>query len=202
MTNHGAFDEAEAILVALRERRPACLLDLSWLEERRGDLARALAHVEAHLRLHPDDAAAARTAARLKAKLLDAAQVLDEVDSLVALGEPVGIGTLERFVGVAAARGEIDRVRAVLEPRLATLTASEAVTLGYAAYHAMAWDLAADLMILGVAARGDDPKFVSSLEKAAKNSGRVEEVCAAYDAAGSRYGWLYGRAKKLRRGSG
>jgi tetratricopeptide (TPR) repeat protein len=201
LANTTALDEAEAILVALQPGIDGVALDLAWVDERRGDLDRALDRVEAFLRRHPDDARARQARARLQARQLDPAEVADEVEGLDALGEAIDADTLARFAEVALAQGDAQRVRDLVGPRLSSLSPRDAQRLGWVAYKAMAWDLAADLMLRALPERASDPKFLNALQTAARNGGRLAELREAYEALAPRFKPLYGRLRRLFGGS-
>jgi tetratricopeptide (TPR) repeat protein len=197
LCNTPALDEAEAILVALQPRIEGVALDLAWLDERRGDLARALDRVEAFLRRRPDDPRALDARTRLQARRLDPVEVQEEVEGLEALGEAIDADTLARFAEVALAQGDAQRVRDLVAPRLPSLSPRDAQRLGWVAYKAMAWDLAADLMLRALPERATDPRFLNALQTAARNGGRLPELREAYDALAPRFKPLYGRLRKL-----
>ncbi len=70
LTQLGQLDAAEAELLPLSDQHPACLVDLAWNCERRGDIARALELLEQHHARFPDERFTLARIRRLKAREL------------------------------------------------------------------------------------------------------------------------------------
>jgi len=195
----GDFDRAEPILRALGQ--PAWL-DLSWLCERRGDHAEALALVERHLEHTPDDEWAKTRRERLVARTMEDHEVLEEMEELQELGESVPPALAEQAFRQLLETGRGEEARALVDRQLGGASESEITSWAWIAYRAEELDLACRLFERTFGRNGENPKFLSAYERAAKAAGRVAELLELYGAHAPRNRRLYGRAKRIRAATG
>lgn len=190
------FDAAEPILRAIG---PAARMDLAWLHERRGELALARDLVDKHLADHPGDGFAQGVRQRLAAAALGRDEVLEEVAALQGLGEAVAPALVEPALRHLLESGRSAEARELLAPHLPGLSEANASRWGWVAYKAVAYDLAFDLFVRAFRRNRADPKFLNSLEKAARSAGQVEALRELYAAHAAEVPALYGRSKRLAR---
>lgn len=199
LTQTGAFEEAEALLVESRARLPRALMDLAWLHERRGDLAAAAEACEAYLALEPDDRFAQEQRTRLKARLMDPAALLEEMEQLEELGEEVPESLLPEYVRSLFENGQAPKARAEVEKRKAALEPRAAVSLAWVCYRARAHDLAFEIFLSRLDENLANAKFLVALETAARRSGRAVALLKAYESRVERHPSLHGRIGALMR---
>ncbi|TMQ18685.1 MAG: hypothetical protein E6J90_19605 [Deltaproteobacteria bacterium] len=198
LTQLQRFDDAEALLVRVVEQRPSARADPAWLHELRGDTARALAVVEAHLADHPDDARVQDQRARLRARSMEPGQLVAEVEELAELGEQVSESVLAEYIEGLLREGRGAEVRTVVHERAPALSARGARSLAWKTYKLQAYDLAFELFAAAFAAGVSDDKQLSAFESAARKSGRVADLIAIYEQAAPQRPPLYGRIRKLK----
>lgn len=198
LTQAGKLDEAEAVLLAVRERAPAAWLDLAWLYERRGDLEDALAACDRYLALRPGDEYAKQQRVRLKASLLEPESVIEEANALEALGEAVPDAMFPEYVKKLFETGKTREARGRVLARIGQLDAKAGSSLAWVCYHAQAYDLACTLFLAHLAHNLGYYKYLNALEAAAKRSGRVAHVLEKYAELGASAPSLHGRARALR----
>jgi tetratricopeptide (TPR) repeat protein len=201
LTQAGRLDEAEALLGRLAPQHPECLLDLSWLHERRGEWERALRCAQEYAAAHPGDEFAEERCRRLRAASAGPDEVLAEAENLRALGESLPAALLPRYLEALLVTGRgaeaRERMRALL-PGLAPRTAASA---GWAAYKLQAWDLAFDLFLAALPENAANRKFLTAAERAARTCARTEELARAYETHARRTPTLWWRIRRLRKGS-
>lgn len=201
LTQLGQLDEAEGLLAPLWPAHPQVAMDLAWLWERRGDAGEALRWIERHLAERPDDALALQRRAKLKAATMDAAELMEEVETLVDLGEGIPDSMFASYVDRLLRAGEGQKARDVVRERLGALPPAVAQDAGWAAYHLSAYDLATDLFLASLPARPDYRNLCNALVKAARTAGRADEAAAAFRELARRvapdHAHLWGYAKKL-----
>jgi len=197
LTQDGRFDEAEALLLPLIAGHPHCRKEVAWLFERRKEHARALEHAEAHLASFPNDALVQEQVKRLRARELEPGELAEEVEALAAVGEEVEEGLLPQYVEDLLAAGRTADARRVVEARAPGLRPGTRLSVGWKAYFGQAYDLAFELFLESLPAQAENPKFLNSLQKAARLAGRLETLLAAYEEVAEQAPRLYGRIKKL-----
>jgi tetratricopeptide (TPR) repeat protein len=197
LTQAGGLDEAEAVLLSLLPQRPECLLDLAWLYERRGDEGRALKTLEDHLERRPQDAFARSQRLRLRARLMEPGELLDEVDTLLELGEEVPAEVLPVWLEALLRTGQGGRAREFLRQRRSALDARAAASMGWACYRLQAYDLAFELFLASFPGNRGGAKFLCAMESAAARSGNVATLIDFYKAHAEHDKKLYGRIKTL-----
>ena len=200
LTQTGQFDEAEALLLAVREHTPAAWLDFAWLCERRGDLQEALAACERYLALRPGDAFATEQRVRLRASLLESESIIEEANALDALGEDMSDAVFPEYVKRLFATGKTREARSRVVARIGRLDAKTGSKLAWVCYHARAYDLACTLFLDYLANNLSYYKYLNSLEAAARRCGRVPQVLEKYAELSATAPSLHGRAKTLRSG--
>lgn len=198
LTQAGKLDEAEALLLAVRERTPLAWLDLAWLSERRGDLDEALAACDRYLALRPTDEYATAQRVRLKACLLEPESLIEEANALEALGEDVPDALFPEYVRKLFVTGKTREARSRVVARIGQLDAKTGSKLAWVCYHAQAYDLACTLFLAYLADNLGYYKYLNSLEAAAKRCGRVPQVVEKYTELSVVAPSLHGRAKALR----
>ena len=198
----GRLDEAEALFLGLVARLPEVRRDLAWVYERRVDRPRALREIDAYLTRHPGDATAAAQRRRLRAADLPPDELLEEVRSLDALGEPMPAELLPLALDalLRAARG--DEARAFVAARQHGSSNATLVAMAWVAYKLLAYDVALDLFLAALPERLSDTKLLVALEAAAVRSGRTADVELSYERLAPQAKRLYGRLKSLRARSG
>jgi tetratricopeptide (TPR) repeat protein len=198
LTNLEEWDEAQRTLEPLVDSIPACHLDLAWLWERRGEVQRALRHVETYCARDAEHAFARAQRLRLRAAALDPAALVDEVDGLGALGEEVPDGILPAYVHGLLVTARIDRARQFIAERAATLPGATAIAIAWNCYRHPAYDLAYPLFAAAFAANMRNIKFLRAIETAADRIGKLPELIELFEQHAAEHKPLYGRAKALR----
>jgi tetratricopeptide (TPR) repeat protein len=198
LTQAGQLEEAEALLLDLRERTPLAWLDLAWLYERRGDLEEALAACDRYLRLRPGDAYATEQRVRLKANLLEPESLIQEANTLEMLGEDVPAALFPEFVKKLFTTGQTREARTRVLARLGQLDTKTGSRLGWVCYQAQAYDLACTLFLACLPDNLSYYKYLNALEAAAKRCGRVPQVLEKYAELSAIAPSLHGRARTLR----
>lgn len=195
---HLRLDDLDAAEPILRSLGAPARMDLAWVHERRKqpELARKL--VEQHLAEHPDDAWAQAARQRLVAATLGREEVLEEVEAMRALGEPLAAPLVRAALEHTLAMGRTADARALLEPHLAGMTTRQAVDWGWVAYRAVALDLAYDLFSRAVGANTTNAAFLNALQRAARDSGRAAALADLLEAHTAQTPALWGRIRKLR----
>jgi tetratricopeptide (TPR) repeat protein len=200
LTQAGQFDEAESLLLAVRDHTPLAWLDLAWLWERRGDLEEALAACDRYLALRPGDAYATEQQVRLRAALLEPESIIEEANALEALGEDVSDTVFPEYVKTLFATGNTSEARSRVLARTGQLDPKTGSKLAWVCYHAQAYDLACTLFLTYLENNLGYYKYLNSLEAAAKRCGRVPQVLEKYAELSATAPSLHGRAKTLRSG--
>jgi tetratricopeptide (TPR) repeat protein len=198
LTQAGRLDEAEALLLALRERTPLACLDLAWLYERRGDLEEALAACDRYLALRPGDTYALEQRVRLKAGLLEPESLIQEANTLEALGEDVPDAMFPEYVKGLFTTGQTREARNRVLARVGQLDRKTGAKLAWVCYHARAYDLACTMFLTALADNLSYYKYLNALEAAAKRCGRVPQVLEKYAELAAVAPSLHGRARALR----
>lgn len=194
----GRFEEGEAVLRSLLPERVVVHRDLAWLFERRGQHAQAVSELERLLAAYPDDESARAQKLRLEARLVAPAELVDEVEELMELGEDVAPELVPEYVRTLLETGAGARARAFVGEHAAEWSPLVAAKCAWNAYRLQAWDLACELFVRALPARRD-PKTLSALEAAAKRSARVEMLIAAYQELAQQDPKLFGRIRSLQR---
>ncbi len=98
LTQLGEHARAEALLVDLAASHPAVKIDLAWLYERSNQIDAALKCLQEYLAIRPDDSFALDQQRRLRARLQTPAALVEEMDALRELGEPMPAALLPAYV--------------------------------------------------------------------------------------------------------
>ena len=199
LTQAGRLDEAESALLDLAEQREECLRDLAWLYERKGDDARALETLEAYLAKRPRDAVALGQRLRLRARLMEPRELIEEVDTLLELGEEVPAEVLPVWFDALLRVGEGRRAREFVRLRKGDLDARVATGIGWICYRLQAYDLALELFLAAFAHNRGSVKYLAALESAAARTDNVAALIEVYRAHAPQEKKLYGRLKTLQR---
>jgi tetratricopeptide (TPR) repeat protein len=203
-TQLGRFEQAEAVLLELVGDHPQVVADLAWLYERRCDWTRALQYVDQYLKAHPDDAFIQAQQARLRAAALAPDELVEEVDTLQALDEPVPAELLPNYVRGLLETGQGAAARAFVEAHHAQWDARTAASIAWACRKLQAYDLAVTLFLQGLPehVQKEDYKYLSALEADARRCHREDEVIAAYGPLTQQHDGFYGRIKALEKHRG
>jgi tetratricopeptide (TPR) repeat protein len=196
-TQLGLFEEAEAMLIDLPATHPQVGLDLAWLYERRDDPQRALQYLNDYLAWRPEDGFAKAQRLRLQATTLSPGELVEEVNTLMELDEPVPLGLLVPYVQRLLETGQSAAVRQFIAQRRPHWEAQVAASIAWVCYHLQAYDLALQLFLQGLPTHAQEYKYLSALEKAAVHCQRVDDVIEAYEALATDEKHLYGRIKTL-----
>jgi tetratricopeptide (TPR) repeat protein len=197
LTQAGRFDEAESLLLEVRESNPWAWLVLGWLHERRNDLAAALSAYDEFLRRQPGNAYAEEQRIRVKAKMLDPETLIEEVQAMTDFGEPMPSAVFPEFVQGLFETGQTLRARDEISAGLDKLEAREAVQLAWICYRHQAFDLACTLFLAHLRANMFNFKYLAALEAAARKCNRLPQVLEAYHPLRPEARHLYGRCKRL-----
>lgn len=198
LTQLGRFDEAAATLERLAEAGHDVLSDLAWLAERRGEFDRGIRLLDRRLQTRPDDEFASAQRARLQAKKLAPGEMIEEVDTMRALGVEVPESLLSEYVANLLRMGRSEDVRRLLA-ELAPTPPKLAGTLAWACHGQGKYDLAFELFLRGLPANLTYAKYFAAMEKAADLSGRIEDLLEGYERAAESHPALHGRIKRVRR---
>ena len=199
LTQAGRLDEAEAVLLDLARQREECLRDLAWLYERKGDDTRALQTLEAYLEKRPRDAVALRQRLRLRARLMEPRDLLEDVDTLLELGEEIPGEVLPVWFDALLRVGEGRRARQFVREHKGDLDARVATGIGWICYRLQAYDLALELFLVAFEHNSKSVKYLAALESAARRTDNVAALIEVYRAHAPQEKKLYGRIKALQR---
>lgn len=197
LTQVKQLDEAEALLAPLMAMHPECGLDLAWVYQRRGELDRALACVDAYRVRFPGDPRAERDRLRLVALTTQPEELLSEVDTLRDLGEDVPEAMFGEYFETLLRAGQGTKARALFAEKGPGLAPETRLSIGWAAYRGQAWDLAFDLLLEHVPRKARNPKHLNSLERCARMCAREAELAEAYRRHAPQAPNLWGRAQSL-----
>lgn len=198
-TQAGRFEQAEAVLLELVGDHPQVAADLAWLYERRRDWERALRYVDQYLEAHPDDAFIRTQQARLRAAALAPDELVEEVDTLQALDEPVPEALLPDYLRGLLETGQGAAARAFVEAHGAQWDVRTASSVAWVCRDLQAYDLALRLFLQALPGHVRDFKYLATLEAVAKRCHREDEVIAAYGPLTQEHEGFYGRIKALER---
>lgn len=199
LTSLKRFDAAEAVLLAAKASRPGVLRHLAWLYELRGQLERAVDAIDALKKRFPGDRSCDAKRLQLRARMAAPEELLDEVDSLTALGEDVAGGVVPEWFGALFAVGRSDEARRFLSEKRSSLDARTKLDLSWRAYRGQAYDIAYELFLEQLASRPNDDPLRNSLEVAAFKIGRGAELLAHYRELAAQDPRFHGRANRIRR---
>ncbi len=198
LTQAGKFDEAESLLHAALEQRRNVLLDLAWLYERKNNLDAALKALDEFLVESPGDRYAVEQRARIRAKMLEPEELVDEAGSLASLGEDVPAAFFPEYIQRLFETGQSLRARDEIAAGMRGMDMKTAVRVAWICYRVQAYDLACTLFLAQVGANKSNFKYLAALESAASKCSRLSEVAAAYRVLIPEARQLYGRLRSLR----
>jgi tetratricopeptide (TPR) repeat protein len=199
LTQAGKFEEAESLLLSVRERDKHAVLDLAWLYERMNDLDAALKAYEDYLAENPGNRYASEQRIRLRAKRMEPEDLVSEVGALEDLGEEIPASLLVEFIQKLFETGQTLRAREEIAARIHGTDSRTGVQIAWVCYHAQAYDLACTLFLAHLDANKTNYKYLRALEAAADKCGRLAEVAAAYKTFLPESRHFYGRWKSLTR---
>ena len=197
LTQVGQFEEAEAMLIDLPAAHPQVNMDLAWLYERRDDPQRALQFLSDYLAWRPEDGFAKAQRLRLQATTLSPDELVEEVDTLMELDEPVPAELLATYVQRLLETGQSAAVRQFIDQQRAHWEAQVAASIAWVCHSLHAYDLALLLFLQGLPIHIHEYKYLTALESAARHCRRIDDVIEAYEALATQEKRLYGRIKKL-----
>jgi len=199
LTQLGRFDQAEAILGSLRKAYPVVETDLAWMYERQGDFTRALDCLERHIELFPDDEFSRSARERLRARMMDRDDLIEEIRTLEELEEEIPERILPEYISGLLEKGEIQKVRRIFPEMLHTISATTLTSIGWNCHHAGAPDLAYELFARTLSRNIRSVKFLTALESDARKAGLLPELIELYREKADEHRPLYGRIKRLER---
>jgi tetratricopeptide (TPR) repeat protein len=199
LTQAGRYDEAESLLLGVRQQNPWATLILAWLYDRKNDFEAALKAYDEFLEVQPGNRFATDQRLRIKARMLEPEALIDEVDALSEMGEPVSEQLFPEFVQSLFDTGQTLRAREEIAARLGTLQDREAVQVGWISYRKRAYDIACTVFLSHLPTHKFDFKYLSALESAAAKCNRLREVLDAYLPLAPESRQLYGRLRSLQR---
>jgi tetratricopeptide (TPR) repeat protein len=197
LTNMGCFDDAESLLINLLSEYSFCRADLAWLYERKGDVKRALEHVSKHLAEFPNDRGAAAQKTRLEAAGLHRDEVLEQVEVLDDLGEPIPEELISQYVRSMVEAGESRKAREFVKAHLKEFERRTLISLAYDFHHLQLHDMAFELFLMVLEERSADHKVLTTIEYSARKADRIPELVAAYETLAPKQPALYTRVRKL-----
>lgn len=199
LTQAGRLEEAEPLLLTLAPDHDECLRDLAWLLERRGDDARALECLAAYLAKRPRDPVALAQRLRLRARMMDPRELIEEVETLLGLGEQPPDEVLPVWIEALLTVGEGRRARDFIRDHKAEFDARLATRLAWSSYRRGAFDVAFELFLAAFTPARADVKYLSALESAAARTDNVPAVIDLYTAHAPEEKRLYDRIRSLKR---
>lgn len=199
LTQTGHFEEAESLLISVRDQNPWALLVLGWLHERRNDFESALKAYDDFLEHYPGNRFASEQRVRIKAKLLDPEALIDEANMLADFGERLPDAMFVELVEKLFETGQTPRAREEIGARLDAMEPREGVRVAWICYRHQAYDLACALFLNHLRANLFNFKYLSALEAAARKCDRLPQVLDAYRGFGPEARHLYGRRKFLKK---
>jgi len=197
LTQGGKLDEAQDILESLCESHSFILNDLAWLYERKNDLEKALATHETILKTDADNTYHRQQVERLKGLLLDPEELVEELATLEDLGEEIPQHLLPDFVSNLFKTGQGQRARDLIAEKASGFDHRLSLKVGWACYHAQAFDLAFDLFAPALPHNLKAFKFLNSLQNAARKGGRLEALKELYEQNAPNEPGLYGRLRGM-----
>ena len=197
LTQIGMWDEAESLLISVRERYEQAQLDLAWLYERRGELQRALDAYDEYLATHPGNEFASAMRVKLKARALEPEALIEEVERLVEFGEHVPDSLYPEYIEKLLDTGQSVRAREEIRTRLPEIDSRLASRVGWVCYRRQAYDLAFELFLRHLESNLTNFKYLNSLESAAARCSRLTELIEAYGRLAPSFPKLHGRLKTL-----
>jgi tetratricopeptide (TPR) repeat protein len=199
LTQSGKFEEAEPLLRRTLDHSRYALLDLAWLHERRSDLDAALKAYDDFLVTSPGHAYASEQRIRIRARMMEPEDLINEVGALAELGEEIPAALFPEFIQKAFETGETLRAREEIAARIGTMDAKTAVRVAWICYQAKAYDLACTLFLARLDSNKSNYKYLRALESAADKCNRLQEVAAAYQSFLPEDRHFYGRWRSLAR---
>ena len=199
LTQSGDLARAEPLLVEIVEEHPIAGRDLAWLYERMGEVERALRALDRYLEAVPDDEFASSQRKRLRAEVMDPDALIDEIEALAALGEPVPTQILPKAIKQFVEMGELARAKELAESIDVTEHPQVATSAAWTCHRAHAPDLAYTLFVATFEHNQHSPKFFSALEADALRAGRGEHLLELYRARAEDDPKLWGRVRRLSR---
>jgi tetratricopeptide (TPR) repeat protein len=198
LTQTGALEEAEALLLEVAAEHPWSHSDLAWLYQRKGQPEQAIRELERHLQHFPNNHHSQQELQKLRAAALPPEQLQEEVEQLIELGEEVDETILPEYLQGLLRTGQGSQARRVVQELLPDLTSRTAVRSGWACRNLQAHDLAFNLLLhaLPDAVKGDHSYF-SILETEATLCRRLAELISHYERHAPQNRALYGRIKRL-----
>jgi tetratricopeptide (TPR) repeat protein len=199
LTQTGKWEEAEALLLSVRQHYDSALLDLGWLYERRGDLDAAVSSYDAYLALHPEHQFASERRLRLKARALEPEDLIEEAERLAEFGEELPDSLYAEYIEKLLTTGQSQRVRDEVKARVDRIDSRVGQRIAWACYRAQAYDLACDLFLKNLEENLGNFKYLNALESAAGKCNRLEELIEAYRKLAPLVPKLHGRVRTLAR---
>jgi tetratricopeptide (TPR) repeat protein len=199
LTQAGKFEEAESLLLLTQERHKSALLDLAWLYERRNDLDAALKTYDDFLAENPGNSYASDQRIRIRAKRMDAEDLMSEVGTLADLGEEIPPSLFPEFIQKLFETGQTPRAREEIAARIHKMDWRSGVRIAWICYQVQAYDLACTLFLAHLDSNKSNYKYLRALESAADKCGRLSEVAAAYQSYLPEVRHFYGRWRALTR---
>ena len=197
LTQAGAFEQAEPLLLQVAEEHSIAARDLAWLYERMDRTARAVEVLERYLAMHSGDHFAARQLQRLRAQSMDPRELIGELETLHALGEAVPVDVLPETVKGLVEHGELERARQLASSVDATEHHHELTRAAWFCHRAHAPDLAYDLFVATFDHNRHSPKLLNALEADAFKAGRTDALIEVYQSRAEQQPNHLGRAKSL-----
>jgi tetratricopeptide (TPR) repeat protein len=199
LTQSGIFEEAESLLLSVRERNDKVLLDLAWLYERRNDLPAALKSYEDFLAIHPGNSFATEQLTRVKANIVEPDSLIEELGTLSELGEAIPLTLFPAYIQRLFETGNTIEAREKVIAKVGEFDAKTGSQVAWVCYRAQAYDLACTLFLSHVRGNASYYKYLNALESAAAKCGRIPQVMDAYRSYAPEVPSLYGRLKSLAR---
>ena len=176
LTQAGELAEAEGLLTDLVAEHPDVWPSLGWALERKDELDGALAAYERALAERPDSAFLRQAGSRIRARLLGAADLSQEVEALLELGEEIPPDLLPEYVEGLLATGRGDDARRLLAELGPGLDQRTACRVGWVCHRVKAVDLGYRFLLHSLASNLHSAKHLNALEADAAKAGRLPEL--------------------------
>ncbi len=199
LTQIGELDEAESVLLSVKNYSVLVLLDLAWLHERRQKPKIAMPFVADYLRIYPDDSYAQAQHLRLSSHVAEPQILIDDVEALLALDEAVPDEVLPQYIAGLLEGGKSGKVRQFIQQHQSKFSQSLRTELGWICHKNQAYDLVMILFLSVLEQHLYDFKLLNTLESAAKHCQQIDLVVEQYESFAPQHKPLYGRIKKLMR---
>jgi len=197
LTQLGRFDQAEAVLNGVVAEHPHAGCDLAWLYERMGDGPRAVQVLETFLNRFPNDTYATRQLQRLRAKNLDPDRLVEEIETLLALGEELPLGVFPEYIERLLSSGQGKLARERIAGHADHMSPVDATRLAWICHRLQASDMACRLFLKTMAHNAQSPKYRTALFSDVIRAGCIDSAIATLREHSGTHRVLWGLIRRL-----